>query len=245
MSPQGAQNPLGPLQGAQDLWFLLNLKGWDTAIPGILKSLARFFSYSINERSGGALELPPLSPALTQLCDSTQGNPRMVLDTQGCIQNPHIRTPGFVFLPFPKSSFLTASQSTRSTLPKHLWLPFPCRELLTHPFLSVSNLWTCRAVTHRATLEGLTHQHSPPHSVLPLGPEQDHGHTKATSPEWGLAAVALCSTNPLTAAGKTTPTLLQGTIPSHPPVQTSPLVTTPLQCRGEQHFHPPLVSTPL
>lgn len=52
-----------PLQGAQ-LWFLLNLKVWDTAIPGDAHALGQaLFPTALPERSGGALELSvPCSP---------------------------------------------------------------------------------------------------------------------------------------------------------------------------------------
>lgn len=126
-----------PLQGAQDLWFLLNLKVWDTAIPGDAQVLGQaLFPTASPGRSGGALELSVPPGALTQLWDT--GQPQNGAGHPKLHPGPHTRIPEFVLLPFPKSSFLTASQSTRNRLPRHLWFPFPCRELLTHPCLNAS-----------------------------------------------------------------------------------------------------------
>lgn len=98
-------------QGAQGLWFLLNLKVWDKAIPGDGQVLGQaLFPTASPEKSGGALELSmlSLSPALTQLWDRTPitqgcgaahratpehgaGNPRLH-------PGPHTRTPASLVL---------------------------------------------------------------------------------------------------------------------------------------------------
>lgn len=83
----GNLSPQGALAGSHSKvwtgWFLLNLKGWDTAIPedaqlldqALCPLFPEIFISAAPATSGGALELPPIPCSHPGLWDSTQGNP--------------------------------------------------------------------------------------------------------------------------------------------------------------------------
>lgn len=137
------------------------------------KSLARLYFLQHHLKGLEGLWSSPCSlcPLPSPSCGTGHPSPRVVgqhtgqpqntvLATQGCIQDPTqgLLLPCFCFIAFSKELIfgnLQHSKSNRNTQPKHLWLLFPYRELLTHPFLSGSNLWTCTIMTHEATLKGL------------------------------------------------------------------------------------------
>lgn len=143
------------------------------------KALARlhFLQQHLAGLEGLWSSLCPVSPPSPGLWGSTQSTG---LPTQACRQDPHTRTPGFVLLPFPKSSFLTTCilQELRNTLP---------------------STWGCSLLTHAEWLWWMGWQSSDsqsltggirPTSTLCAAPgaELQHRHTEATSPERGAAS---------------------------------------------------------
>lgn len=122
-----------------------------------------------------------------------------MLAAQGCIQDP---TQGLLncFIAFSKellSDGLTEHKEHAAQAPV---VPLPLQGAPYSPFSECLSFMDSQSSDSRGHTGGII---SPALSTTlraALGAEQDRGHTKATSPEWALATVALCSTSALTAA---------------------------------------------